>query len=356
MVAITANPESSAATTTTNPKVSVAPIAIAIHGGAGTILRTELSAELEKHYRDTLAQALDTGHAILLAGGSSLDAVEASVRVMEDSPLFNAGKGAVFNHDGKNELDAAIMDGSNLAAGAIAGVTTIKNPITLARRVMDSSAHVMMIGAGAEAFARTQAVEIVDPSYFHTPRRWQQLQKLLEKDKAATGLSEDADEAKGRTPDSQKSGHYQPAFRFSEQENRFGTVGAVALDSKGHLAAATSTGGMTNKRWGRVGDAPVIGAGTYANAHCAVSATGHGEYFIRAAVAHDICARMEYLKQPLSEAATTVVMDKLVKLGGEGGIIAVDAAGNVALPFNSKGMYRASINRQGEREIAIYAD
>ncbi|NQD38170.1 isoaspartyl peptidase/L-asparaginase [Permianibacter sp. IMCC34836] len=328
-----------------------APIAIAIHGGAGTILRSDLTPELEAQYRATLAQALDSGYAVLKAGGSSLDAVEASVRVMEDSPLFNAGKGAVFSHDGKNELDAAIMDGSTLAAGAIAGVTIVKNPITLARRVMDSSPHVLLIGAGAEAFARTQPIELVDPAYFHTERRWQQLQILLEKEKAggakgATGLSEDADQSKAR----------KQSYHFTAQENRFGTVGAVALDSKGHLAAATSTGGMTNKRWGRVGDAPVIGAGTYANALCAVSATGHGEYFIRAAVAHDICARVEYLKQPLAEAASAVVKDKLVKLGGEGGIIAVDAQGNVTLPFNSTGMYRASINQKGERVIAIYAD
>ena len=327
------------------------PIALAIHGGAGTILRSELSAELEQQYRATLTQALDAGYAVLQQGGSSLDAVEVSVRVMEDSPLFNAGKGAVFTHDGRNELDAAIMDGSTLAAGAIAGVSTIKNPITLARRVMDSSPHVMLIGAGAEAFARTQKIEIVEPSYFHTERRWQQLQKLREQErssqeKGTTGLSEDADEAKGR----------KQSYKFSEQENRFGTVGAVALDNQGRLAAATSTGGMTNKRWGRVGDAPVIGAGTYANAVCAVSATGHGEYFIRAAVAHDVCARVEYLKQPLAVAASAVVKDKLVKLGGEGGIIAVDSHGNVALPFNSKGMYRASIDRKGERVIAIYGD
>ncbi|HEX4911693.1 MAG TPA: isoaspartyl peptidase/L-asparaginase [Permianibacter sp.] len=340
MTALTGSAVSAAAET------SDAPIAIAIHGGAGTILRSELSPELEKQYRDTLAQALDAGYRILQQGGSSLDAVEASVRVMEDSPLFNAGKGAVFTHEGKNELDAAIMDGSTLAAGAIAGVTTVRNPITLARRVMDSSPHVMLIGDGAEAFARTQKVELVEPAYFHTERRWQQLQKLLQQDKDATGLSEDADQTKGR----------KQSYRFSEQENRFGTVGAVALDRSGRLAAATSTGGMTNKRWGRVGDAPVIGAGTYANAFCAVSATGHGEFFIRAAVAHDICARVEYLKQPLAEAASAVVKDKLVKLGGEGGIVAVDAQGNVALPFNSKGMYRASIDRHGDRSIAIYAE
>lgn len=325
---------------------ATAPIAIAIHGGAGTILRSELSADLEREYHATLAQALDAGYAVLRKGGSSLDAVEASVRVMEDSPLFNAGKGAVFSHDGINELDAAIMDGSTLAAGAVAGVKTVRNPITLARRVMDSSPHVMLVGDGAEAFARSQNIELVDPSYFRTERRWQQLQKLLKKDQEATGLSEDGDQAKGR----------KQSYRFSDQENRFGTVGAVALDSSGRLAAATSTGGMTNKRWGRVGDAPVIGAGTYANAVCAVSATGHGEYFIRAAVAHDICLRVDYLKQPLAEAASAVVHDKLVKLGGDGGVIAVDAHGNVALPFNSKGMYRASIDSRGNRIIAIYGN
>ena len=327
-------------------QVDDANVAIAIHGGAGTILKSEMSAELEKAFLDKLGEALDAGHAVLLAGGNSLDAVVASVKVMEDSPLFNAGKGAVFTHEGVNELDAAIMDGSNLAAGAVAGVRTVKNPIELARKVMLDSPHVMLAGKGADEFAKTAGVELVDPKYFHTERRWQQLQKLLKANDSGTKLSEDAD----------KTGSRKEAYRFSSEENRFGTVGAVALDKKGHLAAATSTGGMTNKRWGRIGDAPVIGAGTYANAVCAVSATGHGEYFIRAAVAHDICARMEYQNTPLAQAADTVVMDKLVKMKGEGGIIAVDAKGNVALPFNSKGMYRASIDRTGKRVIAIYQE
>ena len=323
-----------------------APIALAIHGGAGTILREEMSPELEKAFIATLNEALDAGHDVLKNGGSSLDAVSASVIVMENSPLFNAGKGAVFTHEGVNELDAAIMDGSTLAAGAVAGVRTVKNPILLARKVMTDSPHVMLTGSGADAFAKTTDLELVGTEYFHTERRWQQLQKLLKAGDKGTKRSEDAD----------KTGSRKEAYRFSSEENRFGTVGAVALDSQGRLAAATSTGGMTNKRWGRVGDAPIIGAGTYANSYCAVSATGHGEYFIRAAVAHDICARVEYLKQPLQAASDAVVMDKLVKMKGEGGVIAVDRQGQVALPFNSKGMYRAYIDANGKRVVAIYRD
>lgn len=326
------------------PSVETSNIAIAIHGGAGTILKSEMSPELEKEFLAKLDEALNAGYAVLNEGGSSLDAVVASVKVMEDSPLFNAGKGAVFTHEGVNELDAAIMDGSNLAAGAVAGVRTVKNPIELARKVMTDSPHVMLAGKGADEFAKSIGLDVVDPKYFYTERRWLQLQQLLKAKDSGTKLSEDGDKTSSR----------KEAYRFSSEENRFGTVGAVALDKNGKLAAATSTGGMTNKRWGRIGDAPIIGAGTYANAVCAVSATGHGEYFIRAAVAHDICARVEYQNLPLAQAANIVVMEKLVKMKGEGGIIAVDNKGNVALPFNSKGMYRASIDHTGKKVIAIY--
>lgn len=348
-----------------------APVAIAIHGGAGTILREDMPPALEAEFRAVLDQALSAGHRILVAGGSSLDAVEAAVRVMEDSPLFNAGKGAVFTHEGRNELDAAIMDGATGKAGAVAGVTVVKNPISLARTVMEKSPHVLLIADGAERFAREQGAEIVAPDYFFTERRWQQLQKV--KAQGGTTLSEDADKAgtrKAQPPattssaqgnkqagaDMSPNGEDTDRGPFSAREQKFGTVGAVARDRNGHLAAATSTGGMTNKRWGRVGDAPLIGAGTYANQYCAVSATGHGEYFIRAAVAHDICARVEYLRESAVTASDYVVRDKLVKMGGEGGVIAIDREGHVHLPFNSKGMYRASIDRDGKKLIAIYGD
>jgi beta-aspartyl-peptidase (threonine type) len=314
---------------------------IVIHGGAGVIRRETLSPEKEAAYRAKLTEALQAGHAILAQGGSSLDAVGAAIRIMEDSPLFNAGKGAVFNHEGQNELDAALMDGKTLHAGAVAGVHHVKNPISLARKVMENSPHVMMVGDGAEAFAREQGVELVPAEYFRTEERWEQLQKALEKEKAAPGqpsswLGPDRDPATGG--------------------NKFGTVGAVALDQAGNLAAGTSTGGMTNKRYGRVGDAPIIGAGTYANAHCAISATGHGEFFIRYTVAHDICARMEYLKLPLREAAHSVVMEELVKAGGEGGVIAMDDQGHVAMPFNSSGMYRGSMGEDGTPHVAIFQE
>jgi beta-aspartyl-peptidase (threonine type) len=263
---------------------------------------------------------------------------------MEDSPLFNAGKGAVFNSDGINELDASIMDGASLKAGAIAGVHKVKNPVLLALAVMEKSAHVMLIGDGAEKFAGENGITLVDPSYFFTDWRWQQLQKLKAKDSAATKLSEDQ-----VLPD-------KSAELLRSNNNKFGTVGAVALDKFGHLAAATSTGGMTNKKWGRVGDSPIIGAGTYANVLCAVSATGHGEFFIRANVAHDICARVEYLKQSIARAGDDVVLSKLKTMGGEGGVIIIDAKGNIAMPFNTSGMYRAAIDSAGKKLIAIFHD
>jgi len=320
--------------------------AIVIHGGAGTITRKNMSAEMEKAYREGLSTALQKGYAVLKNGGSSLDAVEAAVMEMENNPLFNAGKGAVFTHEGKNEMDAAIMNGANLAAGAIAGVSTIRNPIRTARKVMENSEHVMLTGKGAEEFAASQGEAIVDPSYFYTEKRWEGLQRALKAEKTEL---DHADTVRKTSP---KTG-----YLIFDEGKKFGTVGAVALDKQGNLAAATSTGGMTNKRWNRVGDAPIIGAGTYANnATCAVSATGHGEYFIRSVVAYDISALMEYKGLPLKSAANEVVMQKLVKRGGEGGVIAVDKNGHIAMPFNSEGMYRASIDTEGKMYIGIYKD
>ena len=320
---------------------------IVIHGGAGVIKRESLTPEREAAVRAVLTESLQAGHAILAKGGTSLDAVTAAVRVMEDSPLFNAGKGAVFTHDGKNELDAAIMNGRTREAGSVAGLHHVKNPISLARAVMEQSPHVMMIGAGAEEFAKQQGVELVPESYFYTEERWQSLQRALE-----------AEKQQQQTPPEQ--GQPQGPQTFWEhpagREHKFGTVGAVALDQAGNLAAGTSTGGMTNKRFGRVGDVPVIGAGTYANERCAVSATGHGEYFIRYTVARDICSRMEYLDLPLLESANQVVMEVLVKAGGEGGVIAMDAQGNVAMPFNSSGMYRGYMGPDGVAAVAIFKE
>lgn len=313
--------------------VPVTEWGMVIHGGAGTIARESLSAEREREYRAVLEQALRAGHAILEKNGSALDAVEAAIRVMEDSPLFNAGKGAVFTAEGKNELDAAIMDGTGLRAGSVAGVTHVRNPISLARRVMEASPHVMLTGAGAEAFAKQQGIELVDEKYFFTQPRWDALQR--------------AKQAEQRQP----AGALAPAHGG---DRKFGTVGAVALDRQGRIAAGTSTGGMTNKRWGRVGDAPIIGAGTYASDRCGVSGTGHGEYFIRNVVAYDICARVQYRGETLEQAARYVVMEKLVAQQGEGGVIAMDAYGNYTMPFNSSGMYRGRIGRDGVPVTAIF--
>jgi len=297
--------------------------AIAIHGGAGVILRENLSDEMEKMYLHMLDSALTTGEQVLKSGGTSIEAIEKVIRIMEDCPLFNAGKGAVYTHEGYNELDAAIMDGSNLMAGAVAGVRNVKNPISLAIRVMKNSPHVMLSGKGATEFAREQGLEIVDSSYFYTDRRWNDLQKAIEK----------------------------------EKENKFGTVGCVALDKYGNLAAGTSTGGMTNKRWNRIGDTPVIGAGTYANnKSCAVSGTGHGEFFIRYTVAREIAALMEYKNMSIQQAAEEVVMNRLKPAGGEGGVIAVDHSGNIALVFNSPGMYRGKAGSGGTHEVAIFGE
>ncbi len=305
-----------------------------IHGGAGVIRRGSLSPEREKEYRAKLEEAVMAGYKALQAGRSGLDAIEAAIKIMEDSPLFNAGKGAVFTNEGKNELDASIMDGKTQNAGAVAGLRRVKNPISLARAVMEKSEHVMMIGDGAEKFAAEQKLEIVDEKYFWTQDRWDGLQRILKREKE-----------QGNTLENGKP------------ENRFGTVGAVALDKDGNISAGTSTGGMTNKRFGRVGDVPIIGAGTYANnASCAVSATGWGEYFIRLTIARDICSLIEYRGLPIQHASDMVIKKKLQDLGGDGGIIAIDRFGNMGISFNSEGMYRAYINAEGKPIVEIYAD
>jgi beta-aspartyl-peptidase (threonine type) len=307
------------------------PVAIAIHAGAGTIERSSLAEDQEKQIRAALDSAVRAGHKVLQSGGTSLEAITRAVTLLEDTPFFNAGKGAVFNSAGKNELDASIMDGATLNAGAVAGVHNIRNPVLLASKVMTDSRHVMLGGEGAETFARENGIEFAGDAYFHTDYRWQQLEKA----RAAEGTAQ-----------------------LSESPDRwFSTVGAVAVDSEGNLAAATSTGGMTNKRWGRIGDSPIIGAGTYAdNRSCAVSATGHGEYFIRATVARDICSRVQYQGVSLQEAADTVINQVLVEMGGDGGVITIDAAGNIAMPFNTAGMYRASIDTNGKVFVGIYDD
>ena len=301
---------------------------LVIHGGAG-VVRKEMTPEKEKAVRAGLEKALQAGYSALKSGASSLDAVTRAIVVLEDDPNFNAGKGAVFNHDGRNELDASIMDGATLRAGAVANVHRIKNPIELARAVMEKSEHVMLIEEGAEKFAQSIGMHLVDPKYFYTEERWKALQQALDEEKAKTAEP-------GKTP------HH-------------GTVGAVALDGKGNLAAGTSTGGMTNKRFGRVGDSPIIGAGTYADARCAVSATGWGEYYIRATAARDICARVEFRGDELKKAADEVVLGVIPKLGGDGGVIALDKDGNVAMPFNTDGMFRGWVDRDGKTHVAIYA-
>lgn len=318
---------------------------LVIHGGAGTILKSQMTPEKEKAYQDGLDEALRIGNAILQKGGTALDAVEAAVRSMEDNPLFNAGKGAVFTNEGKNELDAAIMNGKTLAAGSVAGVTTIKNPIRAARAVMEKSPHVMMTGPGAEKFAKQAGIEIVDPSYFHTDSRWKDLQRAKSEDSAKMKLDH-SDTVK-------RTSLRQPENR----DFKYGTVGAVALDRHGNLAAATSTGGMTNKKFGRVGDVPIIGSGTYANnSTVAISCTGWGEFFIRLVMAKSISDMMEFGKIPLKEAADEMVMKRLPALGGEGGLIAVDKDGNIAMPFSSAGMYRGFIDNKGKKEIGIYKE
>lgn len=310
-----------------------APVAIAIHAGAGTIKAGQMSPQQEREIRGTLEHAVTEGHRILESGGTSLDAVTRAVTLLEDSPHFNAGRGAVFNAEGKNELDASIMDGATLDAGAVAGVRNVRNPVLLARSIMTDSKHVMLMGDGAAEFAREQGIRFEDDDYFRTEHRWQQ---LLD----ARAKSQEAAAQQQATPDRWLS-----------------TVGAVAVDAQGNLAAATSTGGMTNKRWGRVGDSPIIGAGTYAdNRSCAVSATGHGEYFIRATVARDLCARVQFSGASLQQAADTMIHQVLKEMGGAGGIIAIDPRGNIALTFNTAGMYRASVNTDGVVYVGIYRE
>jgi beta-aspartyl-peptidase (threonine type) len=330
-----------------NPMANETKTALAIHGGAGTILKENMTPGLERAYQARLEEALRAGHAVLTAGGSAVEAVQAAIVVMEDSELFNAGKGAVFTHQRTNEMDASIMDGATLNAGAASGVTTVRNPIRLAAAVMTRSRHVMLSGKGADQFAASVGLQIVDPAYFHTERRWQQLLEVQKKDPDASTLSEHESDRAAAQPPADRT-------RWPDDE-KFGTVGAVALDRYGNLAAGTSTGGMTNKKYGRIGDSPIIGAGTYAdNAACAISATGHGEFFIRAAVAHDVCARAQYRGISLQQAADEVVMDKLVKMGGAGGIIGMDPSGRVVYSFNTAGMYRGSIDADGRVRTAIY--
>jgi beta-aspartyl-peptidase (threonine type) len=321
------------------------PFTLVLHGGAGNITRAGIPQEIEAKYRASIELALRTGHAILAAGGSSTDAVEAAIKVFEDDPLFNAGKGAVFTHDGKNELDASIMDGNSGKAGAVAGVSTIKNPISAARAVMDKSKHVMLIGSGAEKFAAAQHLEIVEPSYFFTQQRWDQLQRAKEKDQ----LELDHNGTSQKTSDA--------PLPLWQSDYKFGTVGAVALDKYGNLAAGTSTGGLTNKLYGRVGDSPVIGAGTYAdNATAAISCTGTGEFFMRGLIAYDITARMKYLKLPLADATEQTIKTALDAKQGQGGLIALDAKGNIKFGFNTEGMYRGYIKSDGNPVAMMFKD
>jgi beta-aspartyl-peptidase (threonine type) len=306
------------------------PVAIVIHGGAGTITKASMSPEREKQYRAALDKALRAGYTILEKGGTSLDAIQAVIMILEDDPLFNAGKGSVLNNKGVVEMDASIMDGRSLKAGSVAGIHHVKNPITAARAVMDKSEHVMMVGDGAEQFAKRHNIVLVDSSYFITPVRQEQLKKVKQK----------------LAPDT-------TGFIFTDE--KFGTVGAVAIDKYGNIAAGTSTGGMTNKKYGRVGDSPIIGAGTYANNRtCAISSTGHGEYFIREVAAHQVSALMEIGKLSLREAMQIVIQEKLKPVGGEGGMIGIDARGNFWMEFNSEGMYRGYMNTPDSSHVFIY--
>jgi beta-aspartyl-peptidase (threonine type) len=307
---------------------------IAIHGGAGTILKSTMTAEKERAYTQALQDAIDKGDAILGIGGDAIDAVEVAIRSLENNPLFNAGKGAVFTHTGKHEMDACIMNGKDLTTGAVAGVSNIKNPISLSRAVMEQSEHVLLAGLGAMEFAEKINAEFEGDDYFFVQMRYDQLLQARESDTMILDHT---------------------VNKFENGEKKFGTVGAVAIDVKGNLAAGTSTGGMTNKKFGRVGDSPMVGAGTYANNNtCAISCTGHGELFIRSVVAYDISCLIEYKGLTLKEACDIVVMDKLVKIGGEGGLIAIDNKGNIELPFNSEGMYRAKKSSDTDTFIGIY--
>ncbi|MDR8524100.1 isoaspartyl peptidase/L-asparaginase family protein [Shewanella fidelis] len=327
------------------------PFSIAIHGGAGTISKANLTQEQQQAYRAKLQEAVDAGYKILAKGGDSLDAVKASINILEDSPLFNAGLGAVYTFDGAHELDASIMDGKTMNAGAVAGVKHIKNPIDLAITVMEKSPHVMLSGQGAEEFALTQGYKLVPANHFDTEQRYRQLQSAKEKiRKAESNTDYHASNGLGHN-------YQQSALQYSEFDYKFGTVGAVALDKNGNLAAGTSTGGMTAKRFGRIGDSPVIGAGTYAeNGVCAVSATGHGEYFIRYHVAGDICAKVKYQNKSIIQAADEVINQRLITAGGTGGVIAIDQRGNIATPFNTEGMYRATRKNNEPAQVMIWSD
>ncbi|WP_036575917.1 isoaspartyl peptidase/L-asparaginase family protein [Nitrosospira briensis] len=326
--------------------VDTSPIRLVIHGGAGTITRSKLTKELEQAYTQVLAQSLIAGYAVLDAGGSSIDAVIAAIVVMEDSPLFNAGKGAVFSNAGRIELDASIMDGSTRMAGSVAAVTTIRNPICAAHAVMTKSAHVMLMGQGADAFAAEMGLEIVDPSYFHTQFRWNQLQKAIAEER----LMQDHDVV----PDTPRPQTDEKTGEKADEKR--GTVGAVALDRHGNLAAGTSTGGITNKRFGRVGDSPVIGAGTYAdNRSVAVSATGTGEIFIRTVAAFNTAAQVRLQHIPIIEAAENTLAE-IAAIGGDGGLIVLDAKGNYAMRFNTRGMFRGSIGSDGIVRVGMFAD
>ncbi|WP_084490282.1 isoaspartyl peptidase/L-asparaginase family protein [Niabella ginsenosidivorans] len=313
---------------------------LVVHGGAGTILKKNMTAEKEKAYTEALTQALQAGYNVIKNGGASLDAVEAAIHVLEDNPLFNAGKGAVFTHDGRNELDASIMDGKTLKAGAVAGVTTIRNPITAARAVMDRSEHVMMVGKGAEIFAKEAGLTIVDPKYFWTKERWKGLQEAIKEDSVKAVLDHNS-------KTTSKLGTINRDYKF-------GTVGCVALDNAGNLAAGTSTGGMTNKKYGRVGDSPIIGAGTYCdNRTAGISCTGWGEFFIRNVVAKTICDLIAYKGYSI-EQASKEVLDNVGAMGGDGGLIILDKNGNMAMPFNTEGMYRGAVTADGKIEVQIY--
>jgi beta-aspartyl-peptidase (threonine type) len=328
----------------TNPSTAQ-PFGFAIHGGAGTILKSEMSPEMEAAYRAKLQEAVLAGYNILKDGGSSLDAVEAAIRLLEDSPLFNAGKGSVLTSAGTVEMDASIMDGKTLKAGAVTELKRIKNPISLARLVMEQTSHVLLAGEGAEAFAKEKGLDFMPPDYFITDRRIKELEREKEKERKK--------QQQGTTP-KQTGRVTELAAPF---EGKYGTVGAVALDKQGNLAAGTSTGGKTNKRVGRVGDSPIIGAGNYANNRtCAVSGTGDGEYFMRLLVAYDVSALMEYKGMSVETAARTVVMEKLKGLGGDGGLIAIDRQGRITMPFNTPGMYRAYVAADGTAVIRIYQD
>jgi L-asparaginase / beta-aspartyl-peptidase len=322
--------------------------AIVIHGGAGTILKENMTPELEKQYLNKLDEALRAGYDTLSKGGTSIDAVVVTIKILEDSPLFNAGKGSVFTAEGRNEMDASIMDGKTGMAGSVAGIRHIKNPITAARCVMEHSPHVMMVGGGAEKFARTCGCEFADTGYFFEQKRWDQLQKIKNTEKQQLDHSDTTGSV------SPLDVEFDPD-NYGAGDKKFGTVGVVALDKYGNLAAGTSTGGMTNKKYGRVGDSPIIGSGTYANNKtCGVSCTGHGEFFMRKVVAYDVSALMEYKGLSLEQAAYEVVMKKLVSVGGEGGLVAMDAKGNITMPFNTAGMYRGYMKSDGTREVLIY--